>query len=80
MLPPRVDADSLFLPSTTVAAPADTSFEMDGHGWDLKGRPTLRARDLLKDPEEAPTAATEVSFFAPVTPEQLGEDPKSPAP
>lgn len=82
---PHIDADSLFLPSTTVAhdAPANagahTAFGIDDSPWDANGRPTLRVRDLLADPDEAPRR-DEVSFFAPVTPEQLGEDPHPPAP
>jgi hypothetical protein len=47
----------------------------------------MRVRDLLADPDEIPPPPpppppppkrAEPSFFAPVTPEQLGEDPSPP--
>ena len=63
--------------------------------WELSGKP-LRVRDLLDDPgRPAPLGprpadtsgftprtvpGDEPAFFAPVTPEQLGEDPWPPAP
>jgi len=73
---PHVNADDLFLPLTTVAdEPGLAAFGLADASPALGVRPTIRARDLLADPDEAPRK-DEVSFFAPVTPEQLGDNPR----
>lgn len=71
---PHVNAEDLFLPSTTVADGSElAAFGLGDGTADRGGRPTLRVRDLLADPDESPRKSDEVSFFAPVTPEQLGD-------
>jgi hypothetical protein len=84
---PRIDADSLFLPPGVsapdrAAAPEpepEPAFDINDVPW-ATGKPK-RVRDLLADPDNPEDgAAAEPSFFAPVTPEQLGEDPWPPPP
>ena len=80
---PHIDVDQLFTADTAPVQPARGSFPDSAAAWEHvnSGRPALRVRDLLADPDEVPPPPppppppAEPSFFAPVTPEQLGEDP-----
>lgn len=74
---PQVHADDLFLPLTTVAdEPELAAFGLSDGPGDTSTRSPIRVRDLLAEPEEL-GGKDEVSFFAPVTPEQLGDDPRT---
>ena len=90
--PARVDADHLFTADTPPAPPPPAPALGADSPWDhVVGRHPLRVRDLLDDPDDpdhpadpqpttrASRRAAEPSFFAPVTPEQLGDDPWPPA-
>ncbi|MCB1015646.1 MAG: hypothetical protein KDB10_11090 [Acidimicrobiales bacterium] len=81
--PPPVDVDHLFTPDTVSAAARPGSASAD-EAWGHVSAKPLRVRDLLEDPPEPAVAPPsmntpgEPDFFAPVTPEQLGEDPQPP--
>ena len=81
---PRIDVEQLFTTDTPPVQRAQASIPDAAAAWEhVSGRPTMRVRDLLADPDEIPPPPpppkrAEPSFFAPVTPEQLGEDPSPP--
>lgn len=87
--PPHIDADQLFTANTPLVQRSASSVP-DPAAWEhVSGRPALRVRDLLADPHDAlppppppppPPKRAEPTFFGPVTPEQLGEDPPAPRP
>ena len=85
---PHIDVEHLFTADTPPIQRAQASIPDATAAWEHvnSGRPALRVRDLLADPDEIPPPPppppppkrAEPSFFAPVTPEQLGEDPTPP--
>ena len=82
--PPHIDVEQLFTADTPPVHKPQAAVHDATEAWEHvnSGRPALRVRDLLADPDEIapppppppPPPRAEPSFFAPVTPEQLGED------